>query len=125
MADDIRARWVEYLCTLVDFSEPEDELYQRILIVVFVLIEGRKAAITVLVVPHPIVSLVQAFRVELKERSSFVMLLHLAKHCHQHACVINIRSVLEFLSVWNASNLLQFVSDQVLNNRMQFLWRFT
>ena len=82
MADDIRARWVEYLCTLVDFSEPEDELYQRILIVVFVLIEGRKAAITVLVVPHPIVSLVQALRVQLKERSSFVMLLHLAKHCH-------------------------------------------
>lgn len=124
MADDIRTRWVKNLCTFIDFSEPEDKLYQRILIVVFVLIEGRETTITVLIVLHPTISLIQTLRVQLKERSSFVMLHHFANDCHQHACIINIRNVLEFLSIGNPSILLQLVIDQVFNNWMQFLRGF-
>ena len=125
MANDIRARRVENFCAFVDFSEPEDELYQRILIVILVLIESRKTAISILVVPDPIISLVQALRVQLEERSSFVMLFHFAKYCHQHACIVNVWSVLEFLSIRNSSIFLKFVNDQVLNNWMQFLRGFT
>lgn len=125
MANDIRARRVEDFCAFVDFSEPEDELYQRILIVILVLIESRKAAISILVVPDPIISLVQALRVHLEERSSFVMLFHFAKYGHQHACIVNVWSVLEFLSIRNSSIFLKFVDDKVLNNWMQFLRGFT
>lgn len=78
MSHDVCAGRVEYLCALIDFGGPKQKFDKGKLIIIFVLIEGRKAAVVVLVGSHPSVCSIGLVLEEMLELSSSEVLLHLS-----------------------------------------------
>ena len=93
--------------------------------VIFVLIEGGKASIGVLVFLDPGKRPVDFSGVKMEQISVFVVFLHFAIESQQHTSIVDIWRVLEFVSVGNATVLLHFLLDEMLESWLQFLWRFS
>ena len=106
MPYDISTRRVEYFSALIDFGGPEQEFDEWILIIIFILVESRKASIVILVGSYPSVCSIDLILEETLELSSSEVLLHLPIEDEQHSSIIDVGSVLELLSIGYTSILL-------------------
>ena len=119
MSNDIGARWVKDLSALVNSCDLEDVLDQLVLIVVFVLVEGWESSIIILSAFEPSVCSVDLLSVGSKRVISGHFLVHDTIQKQEHGSVINVRSILELLTIRDTAIGLDSGVDHELNSGME------
>ena len=121
MPHDVRTRRVEYLSTFVDLSHPEDKRPKFILPVVLVFVECRETSIIILSAPHPRITSINFFEIIVVKLAPLVKFLQLSVQNKQHSSIINIRCILELMTIRNPAVRLDSSFNQIAQSWMQFL----
>ena len=121
MSYNIRAGRIEDLSAFVDFGNLENELDQLVLFIVFILVKSGKAAVVVLRAFEPCVSAVNFLGISSKRIISSHFFVHHTVQEQQHGRVINIRCILELLSVGDTSVGLDGCVDHELDCGVELL----